>query len=226
MATGISMFGYTSLGDLEWETTAASGEIDPIEGVLSAVTLRFYSDGQPTLVATGGRLLQGKSESELRGDVSIEREDGLHLQTEALHWDQKADSLDAGPVSITWKDISLDAERFTYDLRTQTASFVGNILMAVDRSSMWIVHAKSAELSEAGMYLEGDVTINSADEGYRCERMEADTEGDSIRLMGKVEAQFPEGKLTAERARIEADGLVADGAVSILLWLHSEADGG
>lgn len=226
MATGISMFGYAASGDIEWETTAASGKIDPVDGDLSTVTLRFYSDGRPSLVATGGLLLQGESGSELRTDVSIEREDGLRLQTDALHWDKGTDSLDAGRVSITWNDISLDAERFEYDLRTQTASLTGGILMTVDRSSMWVVQAKSAELSEARVYLEGDVAIDSTDEGYRCERMEAETEGDSIRLMGEVEAQFPDGRLTAERARIDADGLVADGTVSILFWLRPEADGG
>ena len=220
-ATGISMFGYSDAGTLAWETSAASGTLAPSEGALQDVDVRFFSGDETLLTASGARLDQNETESRLHGGVVVERADGLRLQTDALQWMTSSDRLEAGEVHLDWEEISLIAGGLSYDLGTETAFLREGVDMAIDRDTAWSIRAETAEISQTGASLEGGVEIDSEDEAYRCERVETDARGETVQLLGAVEATLAEGSLTAESVTVSQEGLYARDRVMVRLSLAS-----
>ena len=221
IATGISMYGYGHAGTLAWETSASSGTLTPSDGTMKDVDVRFFSGSETLLVASGSHLDQDDRVSRLHGDVVVERSDGLRLTTDALHWMTDSDRLEAGEVQIDWEEIALEAQSLSYDLSTETAFLSEGIDMTIDRESPWSIRAETAEVSEAGAGLEGDVEIVSEGEAYRCERVETDAGGETVRLIGAVEAVLEEGSLTAESVTLGPEGLFAKENVMVRLSLSS-----
>ena len=220
-ATGISMFGYNDAGTLAWETSASSGTLTPSDGALQDVDVRFFSGDETLLVASGDHLDQDDRVSRLHGDVVVERSDGLRLTTDALHWMTDSDRLEAGEVHIDWGEIALNAHTLSYDLSTETAFLREGIDMTIDRESVWSIRAETAEVSEAGAGLEGNVEIVSEDEAYRCERVETDAAGETVQLIGTVEATLEQGTLTAGSVTLGPEGLFAKENVSVRFSLAS-----
>ena len=220
-ATGISMFGYSDAGTLAWETSAASGTLAPSEGALQDVDVRFFSGDETLLTASGAHLDQNETESRLHGDVVVKRSDGLRLQTDALLWLTRSDKLEAEEVHVYWEEISLIAGGLSYDLGTETALLRKGVDMTIDRDTAWSIRAETAEISQTEASLIGGVEIDSEGEAYRCDRVETDASGETVRLLGAVEATLAEGTLTAESVTIGPEGLFAKDRVAVRLSLAS-----
>lgn len=194
-AAGVVLHTYTEAGDLSWEIYAREGEVVEEEGTLSGVEIRFISSDETSLTATADHFSRAEDESVLSGDVKIEREDGLRLETEEMTWDEREEQLRAGAIDLSFRDARLEGQRFEYDLRDERATITGGVVATVDRGP--------------GLSVRGDRAVE---------------EDDVLSIEGNVRIEFEEGEVRAERASIEEGGLTATGNVSLSLDLASERE--
>lgn len=216
-ASGVVLHTYTEAGDLAWEVRAREGEVVGEEGTLSGVEVRFITSDETSLTARADRLIQAERSSTLSGDVLIERDDGLRLETEEMTWNEHDEQLHSGSVELSIRDLHVEGERFEYDLRGDRATIVGEIMATIDREPRLTIRGERAEEANDVLAVEGNVEIESGEDAYRCDRIEADEE--QVRLIGGVEARFRDGELQADRAEITDDGLTATGSVQLHLDL-------
>ena len=225
-ASGVTLHTYSNAGELSWEVRAGGGEVIGDTGTLSDVEVRFVSSNETSLTATAARLSRTERSSTLTGDVRIERDDGLRLETAEMVWDEDEERLRAGPIMLSLRDLTVEGEQFDYDIRAERAEITGGVLATIDRNPPVTVLGDRAEEANDILAVEGDVRVETDDGVYRCDRIEA--EDDAVRLVGNVVAGFDEGELRADHAEIDPDGrLTATGRVSLHLNLGSEeeADG-
>lgn len=156
LARSITLHGYSASGESQWEIHAAEGTLANEEGTLRDVAIRFYGDGEP-LTVTGTELIRTREESLMRGAVQIAREGGLLLETSDLMWNEAAGELNAGPARLEDGDISLSAERFSYDLSARAARFGGGVTASFDAGTLT---AEDAEWNDDGLAASGDVTLH------------------------------------------------------------------
>jgi hypothetical protein len=192
-ASGVALQTYTEAGDPSWEISAREGEVDGEEAALRDVEVRFRSSDETSLVATADRLVRGENESVFSGHVRVDRSDELHLETEELVWNESLEFLKTSAIELSVRDVTLTGERFEYDLRLDRATIVGNVVATVSTDELQI----------------------------RAERAE-EIDDETIDLAGGVKATFPDGTLSAERARVTETGVVASGDVSLSLHLADE----
>jgi hypothetical protein len=191
-ASRVNLYTYTDAGDLAWEVRAREGESTGEEGTLLDVEVRFVSSDETSLTATAERLVRGDVESVLAGSVRVERGDGLRLETEELTWNEPAERLSAGPVTISLRNATLAGGTFEYDLRNDRTTVRDGVLVTLE---------------------EGEVSVRAE------EAQELD--GETFRLGGGIEAAFPEGTLLADRAEVSEETFTAVDSVSLRFDLAS-----
>jgi hypothetical protein len=218
-ASGITLYGYAEGGALSWVTHARDAEILDEEGALSHVTVEFASEANEKLTATSDRLVLSERGSTLSGSVVVEREDGLQLRTDALTWEERAQTLTAGSIHLQFRDIVIEGEQFLYDLRAQRASLTNGAQATLHGETPLYIRGEQAEQSGETFGFSGNVVVESDRETYQCQRLESDAEGEVVRLIGSVEAWFTNGRLSAESAEISRQGVSASGGVSVELEL-------
>jgi len=194
-ASGVSLQTYTDAGDLSWEVFAREGEVDGQEASLRDVEVRFYGASEESLVTTADRLTRGDGESVLAGRVRVDRGDGLRLETEELAWDESAEILKTSAIELRIRDLALTGERFQYALRLDRATIDGGVVATVATEGITMRAAAAEEIDDR-----------------------------TVRLAGGVEASFPDGTLTAERAEVTDEGVGASGTVSLHLNLATGED--
>lgn len=191
-AAEITLYGYTEEGTLAWEAHAVEGEILDNEGFLSRVTMRFIAEEAPHLTAAADHLVRGSDGSRLEGTVRIERDDGFHLQTDELRWNETTQALFADSIRLSFEDTSVEGGGFQYNLKTQRASLASDVNATIHRDEVLTIHGDRAEESEGTFVIQGN-----------------------------VEADFPGGTLSAQLAKIDSTGLSASGDVSLRLDLRA-----
>jgi lipopolysaccharide assembly outer membrane protein LptD (OstA) len=220
-AAGVTLRTYTESGEPAWEVHARDGEVIDESGTLLDVEVRFLSSDETPLTAIADRLSQAERTSTLAGSVVIERGDGLRLETEEITWNEEEEKLRAGSIRLAIRDLYVEGESFAYDLRAERATITGGVVATIDRDAPLSVLGERAEEADDVLAVEGNVRVEAPDATYRCHRIEAD--GETVRLLGEVEARFKEGELRADSAEIDPDGRVtATGGVSLRLDLVSE----
>jgi hypothetical protein len=191
-ASEIHLQTYTESGDLSWEVHASEGTVEGDEGALHDVEVRFVSTDSDALVATADRLVRGAQESVLSGNVEVSRGDGLHLSTDELTWEEGNERFRTSAVEFSLRDAVLSGSALEYDLQEDRARMEGGIVSTIE---------------EEGITLQAD----------RAEEINRE----SVHLAGGVEAEFPEGRLRADRAEMAERGLALSGNVSLRLDLEA-----
>jgi len=220
-AVGVTVRTYTGSGDPSWEVRAREGIVIGGTGTLSGVEIVFLSDDEITMTATADRLTQAERTSTLAGGVTVERSDGLRLETDELVLREDAETLDADAIALSVRDLRVEGGGFAYDLGSERATLSRNVVATLDRDSPVTVRGERAEESDDVLAVEGDVRVETFGGEYRCHRIEATEE--AVRLLGDVSGTFAEGDLRADSVQIDEDGrLIAAGQVLLRLDLGRE----
>ncbi len=213
-ATDVVMRGYSAAGDPTWEMRAARGEIVEREGTLVDVVVALFQRGKEPIRVSADRLVREGETALLEGEVRIEREDGLEIETGAVTWREDAETLESGETTLSYEDGELQADRFDYDLRTRRGELSG-VTVTLHREDELRVVSERAELAEDLLTLEGAVHAESGEGTLEAKRLTAALDGDSITLSGGVAAEGEGFSASADAAEVREDGWVLRGNVSI-----------
>jgi lipopolysaccharide export system protein LptA len=221
IARSITLYGYAEDGSPLWEIRARDGRIDGSDQTLSGVAIDFYGEDLSTLSIRGDRLKRTESVSRLSGNVRIERTDDLLLEAEALTWDEAAERLESGPIDLSTADLHVSAAGFGYDLETETASFTGGVEAVASLEAEWTIRADRAEERDGVVVFHESVVAESEDgESFVCDRLEVDSETETVHLSGEVIGDWSSGHLSAESLRLDGNGMRAAGRVTARLDLE------
>lgn len=230
-AEGLTLHAYSPTSESAWEIRAHGGAVDGDESTLSDVEIDFFNAEAGQLTARAGHLVRTEGAATLSQGVIVERADGLRLATEAMSWNERAETLETGPIELRIGDVEATAPHFTYDLATERAQLDGGIQVHLDGEPSLHASGERAEEADGLFALDGDVKIvEESGVSYRCDRVEVETsaatgdksEGKAIRMMGGVEATLSEGELRADQVDVRDAGITAVGNVSIRLDLSAE----
>jgi len=223
LASRITLYGYAADAALTWRVDAEQGDLTEDRGVLSGVVLRFEPESEAPLTATADTLIRARHENRLIGEIRITRADGLQATTDELRWDESTDTLNAGSFSFSFEDLEAQADRLTYDLRSETAILSDNIRAERAGDLPLVMTGDRAEERDQILTITGNVVVETEEEIYRCGHLMLDRRRDAIALSEGVEMQFADGRLAADRLTVTTDGIIASGGVSIELGTeHTE----
>ena len=221
IAKSIMLYGYADDGAPLWQIRAQDGRIDGSAQTLNGVAIDFYGEDLSTLSIRGDRLERTEAVSRLSGNVRIERTDGLLLEAEALAWNEADEHLESGLINLSAEDLRVSAAGFEYDLETETASFTGGVEAFASLETEWTIRADRAEERDGVVVFRDGVTAESEDgESFRCERLEVESETESVDLSGDVIGDWSSGHLSAESVRLDGNGMRAAGRVVARLDLE------
>jgi lipopolysaccharide assembly outer membrane protein LptD (OstA) len=214
------MYGYKDDGTLLWSSRAKAGRLVDGRGTMSEVAMSFFADEVERLAATGKTLTYSGGGGRLEGDVTVARDDGLRIETDALAWDEATQIIDAGPIRVSYEGMALSAGALQYDLREERSRFSGGVELIRPGEKAWSIVCRQAEERAGTLTLTGDVQVDIGSDRYTCSRLTTATDGETVRLTGGVTAEFADGRLEAERLDRQADGsLSAAGGVRLQLDL-------
>lgn len=190
IARSIRLYGYDDDGAPLWEIRAEGGRIDESAQTLNGVAIDFHNEEGSTMSIRGDRLERIEGVSRLSGNVRIDRSDDLHMDVEALTWNEAEERLESGPIDLLTEDLRVSAAGFEYDLETETASFTGGVEASLGTEPEWTIRAERAE----------------------------EHDGVVIFRVGVI-AESEDGRLSAESVRLDEDGMQATGLVAARLNL-------
>ena len=208
-AEQIVLTGHRNDGSQAWSIQAQTGSLDETDAMLESVKLTFFKGADAHIVVRGDQLFRDSGGSTLSGSIHIEQADTLSLETETIFWDERNDILESGPVIIEMEMASIEAGAFQHDLGEGLTTLTRGIEGQVTQDDTeYVVRSDSAEATSDQLALLGDVSIQSEDGStYRCQRLESDTSGSSIRLIGEVSGWWQESAFSAGAVQLDAAGI-------------------
>ena len=220
-AKQIVLTGHRDDGSPAWSIQAQTGSLDEVDGMLESVELTFFRDGDAHIVVRGDQLSRDSGGTTLSGSIHVKQADALSLETKTIFWDERNDVLEAGPVTIEMELASIEAGAFQHDLGKDLTTLTRGIEGQLTQDNTeYIVRSDSAEATSDQLALLGNVLIQSEDgDTYRCQRLESDTSGSSIRLIGEVSGWWQESAFSAGAVQLDAAGIRLRGDVIIDLEL-------
>lgn len=216
-AQGVSLRGYNEEGALVWSVQAREGEMKEDVGSLSEVKVVFYTAEKEHLQVRADILTFKGKEATLSGEVEAVRHDGYRMRTETLTWIESAEELSAGWVTVSSKAVTVEAQGFRYELKSDRSFLQGGVTATLDRRPVLRVTGERGEEEAGRLSLAGGVLVERGEEAYRCARIEYDPGTEEVRLSGEVEGEFASGTIRAESITLSSDGITADGRVHLLL---------
>jgi len=219
-AAGIALFGYDAYGDPAWEAQAEHGDLVDGVGNLSPIRLSFPDDAG-RLAVTADRLVYRADDRRLSGAVTVEREDGLRLQTEEIVWDEAGRQLSANAVTMVLSGLSIEAARFAYRIGSRQTVLSDGVAATITRDPPIRVNGDAAEEADGVVTIAGNVRIESEDGTFRCARLETDTAGERVVLSGEVDGTFRGGTIAARSVEWTSSGWTARGGVTVRIDLDS-----
>ncbi len=213
-ATTVVMRGYSEAGDPTWEIRAVRGEIIEREGTLADVAVDLFQEGKDPIRARADRLIRKGEIGRLEGAVSIERDDGLVIESDAVTWREDAETLESAETTLSYEDGDLRAEQFRYDLHQRRGELAGVAVTLRGEQEMSVASERGL-LAEDELTLVGAVHAESEDGTLDAERLTATLDGESVTLSGGVTAEGEGFTATADGAEVCEDGWVLRGNVSI-----------
>jgi hypothetical protein len=186
-ARSIALYGYDEAGDPLWEIRAEDGRIDESTQTLSGVTVDFHGDDGSAMRIRGDRLERSGDVSRLSGNVRIDQDD-LHMEVEAVTWDEAVERLESGPIVLETQDVRVSAAGFAYDLQAETASFTGGVEASAGANPGWTIRSDRAEEHDGVVVFRDGVTADSEDGHLSAESVRLDEDG--MRATGRVAAQL------------------------------------
>jgi LPS export ABC transporter protein LptC len=216
-AQKVSLRGYDENGVLIWSLAALEGDIKNDTGTLTDVEVIFYEEETARLQATADTLTFAGKEATLSGEVEILHDD-YRLQTEALSWLESEEMLTAGQATIFFEAASVEAEAFSYSLKTEEALLKGGVTSTLDHTGhRWQVSAEQAEAKDGRLILSEEVLVEGEDAFYRCTSLDYNREKEEVSLSGDVEGRFNSGTICADTVTLNSEGTLACGKVNLQL---------
>ena len=220
-AEQIVLTGRRDDGSQAWSIQAQTGSLDGANAMLGSVELTFFEGANAHIVVRGDQMSRDSAGSTLSGSIHIEQADALSLETETIFWDERNDILESGPVIIEMETASIEAGAFQHDLgeglTTLTRGIEGQL---IQDNTEYVVRSDSAEATSNQLALLGNVSIQCEDgDIYRCQRLESDTSGSSIRLIGEVSGWWKQSAFSAGDVKLDATGIRLGSSVIIDLEL-------
>jgi len=213
-ASDVVMRGYSEAGDPTWEVRAVRGEIIEREGTLVDVAADFFQQGKKPIRASAERLIREGEIARLEGAVTIRRDDGLLIETEAVTWREDDETLESRETTLSYDDGELRGEQLAYDLRTRKGT-LSAVTATIRREETIFVTSERAQLQDDSLTLEGQRHGVTVDGTLRADRLTATLDGDSVTLSGRVIAEGEGFTATADGAEVRDDGWVLRGNVSV-----------
>ncbi|MCD5416667.1 hypothetical protein LR032_06255 [Candidatus Bipolaricaulota bacterium] len=222
-AYGVSFAGHDQYGEMVWRVEAKEGEMADDTGRFIDVMVEFFAENSDSLLARGERLTFARGTATLEGRVEIVRGEDYRLITERVVWDEEAEELTAGQVTITMEAGTIEAARFRYDLEDRRSILSGGIRAEIDRVSPLSVTGEAAEEVDGLFIVTGEVTVVGEDGTFHSGRLVYDPEEDTVRLLPDeetilvgdsfVKGTFHEGEIRAGAILLTADGFTGTGGV-------------
>jgi len=220
-AEQIVLTGHRDDGSSAWSIRAQTGSLDEDDGIMESVEITFFESANAHIVVRGDELSRDSGGSTLSGSISVEQVDTLSLETETIFWDERNDILESGPVTIEMELASIEAGAFHHDLGEGLTTLTRGVdAQLTQDDKAYVVHSDTAEATSGQLTLLGNVLIQSEDgDTYRCQRLESDTSGSTIRLMGEVSGLWQESVFSAVAVQLDTTGIRLHGDVTIDLDL-------
>jgi len=216
-AEQIVLTGHRDNGSPAWSIQAQTGSLDEADGMLGSVELTFFKDSDAHIVVRGDQLSRDSAGSTVSGSIHIEQADTLSLETETIFWDERNDVLESGPVIIEMELASIEAGAFQHNLGEGLTTLTRGVeAQLTQEDTEYVVRSDSAEATSDQLALLGNVSIQSeGGDTYRCQRLESDTSGSSIRLIGEVSGWWKGSAFSAGNVQLDAAGIRLRGDVII-----------
>ena len=218
-AEQIVLTGHRDDGSLAWFIQAQTGSLDESDGMLESVELTFFRSGDANIIVRGDQLSRDSNSggSTLSGSIHIEQADFLSLETETIFWDERNDVLESGSVIIERELASIEAGAFQHDLGEGLTTLTRGVeAQLIQEDTEYVVRSDSAEATSDQLALLGNVSIQSeAGDTYRCQRLESESAGSSIRLVGEVSGWWKQSAFSAGEVQLDAAGIRLRGDVII-----------
>ena len=220
-AKQIVLTGHRDDGSLAWSIRAQTGSLDERDGIMESVEITFFESASAHIVVRGDQLSRDSGGSILSGSIRVEQVDTLSLETETMFWDERNDILESGPVAIEMEHASIEAGAFHHNLGESFTTLTRGIEAQLTQDDkVYVVRSDSAEATSGQLALLGNVLIQSEDgDTYRCQRLESDTSGSLIGLIGEVSGLWQESIFSAAAVQLDATGIRLHGDVTIDLDL-------
>lgn len=213
-ATTVVMRGYSQEGDPTWEVRAARGEILKREGTLVDVAVDLFQEGKEPIRVRADRLIREGDVGRLEGSVSIERDDGLVIESDAVTWREDAQTLESGETTLSYEDGELRGERLEYDLEARRGE-LSSVTATLNREKTLRVASEGAQLDEDRLTLRGSVRVESEDGTLAADRLDATLDGDSVTLSGQATAEGTGFSASADAIEVREDRWILRGNVSV-----------
>jgi len=189
--------------------------------MLKSVELTFFEGEDVHIIVRGDQLSRDSGGSTLSGAIHIEQADAMSLDTEIIFWDERNDILESGSVTIEMQQAVIEAGAFHHDLEEGLTTLTRGVdAQLTQDDKQYVVYSDSAEATSDQLALLGNVSIQSEDgDTYRCQRLESESSGSSIRLVGEVSGFWQKSEFSAGAVQLNAAGIRLHGDVTIDLEL-------
>ncbi|MFC2079086.1 hypothetical protein ACFLSZ_03810 [Candidatus Bipolaricaulota bacterium] len=220
-AEGVVLSGHRDDGSPAWSVRAETGSLKEDDGVLETVELTFFEGSDTDIIVRGDRLSRDSSGSTLSGSIHIEQGSVMRLETETIFWDERNDVLESGPVTIEMEWASIQAGAFHHDLSADLTTLTRGVEAQLTRDDKeYIVRSDLAEATSNQLSLLGNVSIQGEDDDeFRCQQLESDDSGSTIRLIGEVSGTWHSSAFSADVAQLDSTGIRLRNNVTIDLEL-------
>jgi hypothetical protein len=130
----LTFYGYDNRGILAWIARAEEGTLHEGIGKLFTVEATFYAEEQERINVWANSLLFRDKEITLSGNVEVAQPNVYHLQTEELTWTEEVQELVAQNVTLTAEKVTIAAEEFRYDFKSDSSFLYGGVTATLSQS--------------------------------------------------------------------------------------------
>jgi len=217
-ARGIIVRTYTVDGALSWEVAAHRGSLDGEDGRLEEPQVVFFDGERILFEAQAAELMIAPTQAELTGDVTAANHEGNYqLTTDVLRWSSEEEVLTAGTSTLMFDRGVIQGSSFTFVPSSQRAILDGEVHGTLELDPAATVRCARLEWESDGQFVLLDVEIEHGDRVYRAQHAATALDTETITLTGTAQVQLARAILTADHVRLDNDGIVAEGSVSVTL---------